>query len=294
MGHHHVAIGAGLLVEAGALGEAERFRHVDLHVIDEVAIPDRLEEAVGEAEGEDVLRRLLAEEVVDPEDLFLGEDLVQLRVQRDRAVEIGAEGLLHDDARATDEFGLGEQAHRRQRRLGRDTEIVDEPRFALERGLGALDRGPERAGARRQRHIVERIGEMRPVGLVQLPGGELVERAAGDLPKGVGIHLVERDADHATSGNEARLREMEQPRQKFAPRQVTRRADQNHDLRVTRTDPARNLHHACPSRSADPELASAAPKVAGFGAATTGRRLRRVAPGAEWRAWEIAEAGAVF
>jgi hypothetical protein len=34
-------------------------------VIDEVAVPDRLEQAVGEAEGENVLRRLLAEEVVD-------------------------------------------------------------------------------------------------------------------------------------------------------------------------------------------------------------------------------------
>ena len=63
------------LVERRALAEPERLRHVDLHVVDEVAVPDRLEEAVGEAEGEDVLRRLLAEEVVDAEDLLLGEDL---------------------------------------------------------------------------------------------------------------------------------------------------------------------------------------------------------------------------
>ncbi len=75
--HDHVAIGAGLLVEADALAEAQRLRHVDLHVVDEVAVPDRLEQAVGEAEGEDVLRRLLAEEMVDAEDLVLGEDLVQ-------------------------------------------------------------------------------------------------------------------------------------------------------------------------------------------------------------------------
>jgi len=39
-------------------------------VIDEVAVPDRLEEPVGEAEGEDILGRLLAEEMVDAEDLL--------------------------------------------------------------------------------------------------------------------------------------------------------------------------------------------------------------------------------
>ncbi len=69
MGDDHVAVRAGLLVEAGALAEAERLGNVDLDVIDEVAVPDRLEQAVGEAEGEDVLRRFLAEEMVDPENL---------------------------------------------------------------------------------------------------------------------------------------------------------------------------------------------------------------------------------
>jgi hypothetical protein len=68
--HHHVAVGAGLLVEAAALAQAQRLGHVDLHVVDEVAVPDRLEQAVGEAERQDVLRRLLAQEVVDAEDLL--------------------------------------------------------------------------------------------------------------------------------------------------------------------------------------------------------------------------------
>ena len=63
------------------LPEPQRLGHVDLHVIDEVAIPDRLEQAVGEAERQDVLRRLLAEEVIDAEDLLLGEHLVQLGVE---------------------------------------------------------------------------------------------------------------------------------------------------------------------------------------------------------------------
>ena len=124
MRHDHVAKRAGRLVEAGALVEPERLRHVDLHVVDEVAVPDRLEQAVGEAEREDVLRRLLAEEMVDAEDLLFGEHLVQLGVQRDRAREIGAERLFHDDPRAFDEAGFAEQAHGRQRGVRRHAEIV--------------------------------------------------------------------------------------------------------------------------------------------------------------------------
>jgi hypothetical protein len=47
-------------------------------VVNEVAVPDWLEQSIPETEGEDVLRRLLTQEVVDAEDLILGKDLVQL------------------------------------------------------------------------------------------------------------------------------------------------------------------------------------------------------------------------
>ena len=73
MGDDHVAEGAGFLVEVGARADPEGLGDVDLDVVDVVAVPDRLEQAVGEAQGEDVLRRLLAEEVVDAEDLLLVE-----------------------------------------------------------------------------------------------------------------------------------------------------------------------------------------------------------------------------
>ena len=78
---HHVAIRARGFVERRALAEAQRLRHVDLHVIDEVAIPDRLEQSVGETEREDVLRGLLAEEMIDAKDLLFGEHFVQLGVE---------------------------------------------------------------------------------------------------------------------------------------------------------------------------------------------------------------------
>ena len=72
-----VAQGAGRLVEAAPLLHPERLGHGDLHVVDVAAVPERLEDGVGEAQGQDVLDRLLPEVVVDPVDLRLVEGLVQ-------------------------------------------------------------------------------------------------------------------------------------------------------------------------------------------------------------------------
>ena len=155
MGDDHVAIGAGLLVKADAIADIESLRHVDLHVVDEIAVPDRLEQAVAEAEGEDVLRRLLAEEMVDAEDLVLGEHFVQRVVERDRALEIGAERLFHNDARALGEIGLAQHLDRRQRGVRRHAHVVDALGLLVEGLLRLLDRLLESAGAGRHRHVVE-------------------------------------------------------------------------------------------------------------------------------------------
>jgi hypothetical protein len=69
VGDDHVAVGAGVVVEIRAPLDREGLGHVDLHVGDVLAVPHRLEQAVGEPEGQDVVDRLLAEEVVDPENL---------------------------------------------------------------------------------------------------------------------------------------------------------------------------------------------------------------------------------
>ena len=69
----------GLLVERGPRPDRQGLGDVDLDVVDVLAVPDGLEEAVGEPEGQDVLGRLLAQEVVDTEDLVVVEDLLQRR-----------------------------------------------------------------------------------------------------------------------------------------------------------------------------------------------------------------------
>ena len=64
-----VADRARVLVVAGAPFDPDRLRDRDLDVVDELAVPDRLEDAVREPQREHVLDGLLAEVVVDAEDL---------------------------------------------------------------------------------------------------------------------------------------------------------------------------------------------------------------------------------
>ena len=142
MGDHHVAAGAAGFVERRSMPDGQRLGHVDLHMIDVLTIPDGFEQTVAESEGEDVERGLLAEEVVDAEDLFLGEGLVQGCVQNERALEVGAERLLHDGARAIDQVGIGEHLHDRQRRSWGHAQVVQAAGFTVEVGL-ARARSPD-------------------------------------------------------------------------------------------------------------------------------------------------------
>ena len=68
-------------------------------MVDELAVPDRLEDAVGEPEHQHVLDGLLAEVVVDAEDLLLVEEAADLLVQLAGRGEVVAERLLDDEPR---------------------------------------------------------------------------------------------------------------------------------------------------------------------------------------------------
>ena len=195
MGDDHVAIGAGLLVEGDAVADIEQLGHVDLHVVDEIAVPDRLKEAIGEAEGEDVLRRLLAEEMVDAEDLVLGEDRVQLSVQRLGAFEIRAERLFHHDMRALDEFGLVEHAHGGERGVRRHAEIMEELVVAFAGDHRPVDGRPQRARAGLERQVVEARLELGPRVHPRRPIVLALDRLAGDGAKGLDVDVVEGNAD---------------------------------------------------------------------------------------------------
>ena len=94
-----VAQGAGGVVELAAALDADRLGDGDLDRVDVPAVPDRLEQAVPEAEDGEVLDGLLAQVMVDPIDLVLVEDVGKLAIELAGALEIGSERLLDDDAR---------------------------------------------------------------------------------------------------------------------------------------------------------------------------------------------------
>ena len=96
---HDVAHRTDRVVESPAILDSEVLGHRDLDRLDVLAVPDRLEQGVREAEVHDVLHRLLSEKVVDAEEALLGEDRGQPTVQLACGGEVGAEWLLHDEAR---------------------------------------------------------------------------------------------------------------------------------------------------------------------------------------------------
>jgi len=61
--------GAGVLVEPTPALHSDVLGHRDLDVVDPGAVPDRQEDGVGEAEGEQVLDRVLRQVVIDAEHL---------------------------------------------------------------------------------------------------------------------------------------------------------------------------------------------------------------------------------
>ncbi len=70
-------------------------------MVDEIAVPDRLENAVGQAERQDVLDRLFPQVMVDAIDLRLAEDRLDRVVQVARARQVDAERLFDHQADET-------------------------------------------------------------------------------------------------------------------------------------------------------------------------------------------------
>jgi hypothetical protein len=70
----------------------------DLHMIDVVSVPQRLEHQIRKAEHQDVLHRSLAEIVINPIDLVLTEMAQQTLLQHPGAHQVISERLFDDHA----------------------------------------------------------------------------------------------------------------------------------------------------------------------------------------------------
>ena len=92
----HVAYRAGAVVVAAAVFHADGFGGGDFNVVDVVAIPERLEEAVGEAQHEEVLYGFFAEVVVDAVYLVFVEVVVNGAVEVFRGLAVVAEVFFYN------------------------------------------------------------------------------------------------------------------------------------------------------------------------------------------------------
>ena len=111
-----------------------------------VTVPDRFVEPVGEAQGQDVVDRLLAEEVVDAKDVGLVETLGDGGVERSRRREVDPEGLLADDLRVLIESGGpqhlndAEDARRRHREVEQSLDLTAHLLFGARDGVDEFAR----------------------------------------------------------------------------------------------------------------------------------------------------------
>src|SRR6185503_2921534 len=96
----HVAQRASLLVERTATFNAERLRRGDLHMINVVPVPNRLEDSVAKPENQNVLHRLFAEIVIDAKHLVLVKHSIYLMIQLPSRIQIVTERLLNHNANA--------------------------------------------------------------------------------------------------------------------------------------------------------------------------------------------------
>ena len=149
-------------------------------MVDGAAIPQRLEQRVGEAQHHEVLHRLLAEVVVDAEDRRLGEHRADLVVDRPRRREIAPDRLLeHHPGAPPAQAAGGKLAADRAEQVRRDRE-VEHPDAPL---LGQLGRqGVEAARAERvDRDVAQPVEEAGEAGLVEIGGVDVLAQRRIDL-----------------------------------------------------------------------------------------------------------------
>ena len=206
-----VAGGADAVVVAGPATDADVLGHGDLHVVDVVGVPDRLEHLVGEAQGQEVLDGLLAEVVVDAEDRVGREDALDDVVELARALEVVAERLLDDHPAPGVGVGLAQPGalelladHGERRRRDREVEGEVAARAALV--LEVLDRLGEQVEGRgvveSAWHETEPLGQVAPHALAERRPRVLLDRVVDDLAEVLVGPVAPREPDEREARRE--------------------------------------------------------------------------------------------
>src|SRR6185312_11532435 len=161
------------------------------HAGNVVAIPDRFQQRIGETEIQQVLHRLLAEVVVDAENVVFAEKTVQRAIERARGFQVATERLFDDHARALRAAGSRESLHHRHEHAGRNREV-------MQRMLGIAKRSAQlRIGLRVvviAVDVLHLLRQLRERDLVH--AAVFLEAVPGTLAQLVDIPARTRDANH--------------------------------------------------------------------------------------------------
>ena len=184
---NHVAQRAGAVIIIGAAFEPDRFTDGDLDMVDVRAVPQRLEHQIGEAQGEEVLDRLLAEIMVDAENPVLR------KARGDRIVDLAARGEIGPERFLECEADIvGRQADRREpgdhrlEQAGRGGEKDRQPRLVAADRLGEAVETALVVDV--ERDVIEPGEETRRDLLVEEAVGEMfLKRHAGEFAERLGI-----------------------------------------------------------------------------------------------------------
>ncbi|CRR47400.1 hypothetical protein PAERUG_E16_London_17_VIM_2_04_14_05538 [Pseudomonas aeruginosa] len=162
---HHVAQLPGLVEVAPAAFDADLLGHGDLHVGDVVLVPLGLEQAVGEAQGDQVLHRLLAQVMVDPVNAAFREESGDRLVDLAGRLQVMPDGLLQHHPGTFGETGGGEVLADAAEHRGRRGEVGDQRQFVIHR-LAQADIGLRVEEVHAQ--VVEAFAETLPDHVVPL------------------------------------------------------------------------------------------------------------------------------
>ena len=248
-----------LLIVLAARFYADGLGRSDLHVVNPLPVPDRLEDRVREAQHEHVLNSLFAEVVIDAIHLMLAEAVEDEIIEPQRRLEASSERLLDHDAHPRSDVRCAhpwreparrQTAHDRLEHTRRHRQI-EQPVALLRRAIAfdllepRADRLIRTAVGGVGRHVEEAPAERLPEAVVDpmhLLGR--VERLAHLGAKAVVRLLVARHAEHReVLVREVLLHELVDRRQQLAPTEVAQRADDDHRARVRASRSRRRRRH---------------------------------------------------
>ena len=260
-----VAGRADAVVVAGPAADADVLGHGDLDVVDVVAVPHRLEQLVGEAQRQQVLDRLLAEVVVDPEHRVGGEHRLDDLVELAGARQVVPERLLDDHAAPGVALGVrqpaaGELLDHDGERAGRHRQVEGVVAAGaavlveLAHGAGELVEGVVVVEAALDE--AEPVGQLLPDLLGERRAGVLLDGVVDDLGEVLPVPVAAGEADEREArGQQPALHEVVDGRHELALGQVA--GDAEHDEAARAGDAgqpavARRRAAGCPTAPSRP------------------------------------------